>query len=140
VTALAVHLPAAATIPVAVAVAVLIGWYWRALGAEGVPESRRRIRRASSAVMLTGLPILVIALSFADDRSAPTLYLVSWLLVLFAVSVVLVTVGIDCANTLRLELRRRRREMERAAAALGDAVRAARATSATGDNRRGGGR
>ena len=86
-TWLAVHLPGALTIPAAVAVALVIGWYWRALNAERVPESRRRIRRASVAVMFMGVPILVVALSFADDHSAPTLYLVSCMFGLMAIFV-----------------------------------------------------
>ena len=116
--------------PAALAVAVVLGWYWRKLSRDDVPESRRRIRRASSAVMFLGLPILVVALSFADDRSAPTFYLSAWLLVLFTICVVLITVGVDLGNTLRIERAKRRREMERAAASLGDAVRAARAATA----------
>ena len=128
-TLAAVHLPAGVSVPVAVAVAAAIAWYWRTLAAAHVPESRRRIRRASAAVMLMGLPLLVVALSFADDQTAPTLYLVAWLLVLFTVAVVVLTAGADVVNTLRLEHQRHRQEIERATSSLSKAIRAARGSA-----------
>jgi uncharacterized membrane protein YedE/YeeE len=116
----AAHLPAALTIPLAVAVAVLILWYWKRLGADDVPESRRRIRRASMVVMLVGLPILVRALSFVDYKTQQGQYVVCWLLVLFCIGLILLAAAIDVFDTLRLTRQERRRNFldAHAAAAL----------------------
>jgi hypothetical protein len=113
----AVHLSAAVSVPAAVAAAVLMMWYWKRIGADDVPESRRRIRRASLAVMLVILPVLVHAVSFADADRAPGTYVAMWTLVLFAIVLILLTVGLDVLNTLRLSRRERRHSLIEAAAA-----------------------
>jgi len=119
----AAHLSPALSIPVAAAVAVLILWYWRRLGAPDVPGSRRRIRRASIAVILIALPILVRALSFVDYKTQQAQYVVCWLLVLFCIGLVLLAAAIDVFDILRLSRRERRRSFLDAAAAAraGDA-------------------
>ncbi|MHC4413993.1 MAG: hypothetical protein ACYS0G_01785 [Planctomycetota bacterium] len=122
----AVHLPAVATIPVGLALAVWIMWYWKRLGSDRVPDSRRRIRRASILVMLPSLPLLVAALSFIDARTSPRAYVVTWLLVLFAIGLVLATAGLDLINTARIQRRERQARMLEAAAALAEAAKTAR--------------
>ena len=114
------HLPAALTMPLAAAVAVLILWYWKRLGAADVPESRRRIRRASMVVMLVGLPILVRAVSFVDYTTQQVQYVVCWLLVLLGLALILLAAAIDVFDTLRLSRQERRRNFldAHAAAAL----------------------
>ena len=119
----AAHLPAAFTIPLAVVVALIILGYWRRLGTPEVPQSRRRIRRASLAVILAALPVTVAALSFAD---APNPYVVTWVLVMLCVGLVLITAALDLANTARLSRETRRQRFLEAAA---DAARSARAGS-----------
>jgi uncharacterized membrane protein SpoIIM required for sporulation len=116
----AAHLPAAMTIPIAVAVGLLILWYWKRLGADDVPESRRRIRRSSLVVMLIGLPILVRALSFVNYKTQQGQYIVSWLLVLFCLALILIAAAIDVFDTLRLSRQQRQRNFldAHAAAAL----------------------
>ena len=115
-----VHLPAALTMPLAVAVAVAILWYWKHLGAADVPEIRRRIRRVSMVVMLVGLPILVRAISFVDYKTQQVQYVVCWLLVLLGLAIILLAAAIDVFDTLRLSRQERRRNFldARAAAAL----------------------
>jgi len=123
----AAHLPAALTIAIAVAVAVLILWYWKCLGADDVPESRRRIRRASMVVILIALPILVRALSFVDYKTQQGQYVVCWLLVLFCISLVLLAAAIDVFDILRLSrLERRRSFLDTSAAAAAARAREAR--------------
>ncbi|MHC4775824.1 MAG: hypothetical protein ACYTBR_11270 [Planctomycetota bacterium] len=123
----AAHLPAALTVPIAVAVAVLILWYWRRLGAADVPKSRRRIRRASMAVILIALPILVRAISFLDYKTQQGQYVVCWLLVLFCIGLVLLAAAIDVFDILRLSrLERRRTFLDASAAAAAAAAARAR--------------
>jgi uncharacterized membrane protein YedE/YeeE len=117
----AAHFPAALTIPVAVAVALLILWYWRRLGAAGVPVSRRRIRRASMVVILVALPIFVVALSFVDYETQQRRYVISWLLVLFCIGLVLLTAAIDVFDILRLGRQERRRNFLDTSAAAASA-------------------
>ena len=113
----AAHLPAALTVSLAAPVVVLIVWYWVRLGADGVPRSRRWIRRSSMIVMLVGLPILVWALSFVDYTTQQGQYVISWLLVLFCIGLVLLAAAIDVFDTLRLSRQERRRTFLDAAAA-----------------------
>ena len=123
---LAVHLPAAVTIPLALVVAGWIMWYWHRLAAPEVPDSRRRIRRASLIVMLVSQPILVQALSFANSDTNPTAYVIAWLLVIFLVGLVLVTAGLDVLNTMRLQREQRRDRVIQAAVTLAEAAKTAR--------------
>ncbi len=124
---LAVHLPAAVTIPLALVVAGWIMWYWHRLAAPEVPDSRRRIRRASLIVMLVSQPILVQALSFANPHDTnPTAYVIAWLLVIFLVGLVLVTAGLDVLNTMRLQREQRRDRVIQAAVTRAEAAKTAR--------------
>jgi len=123
----AASLPAALTVPAAVAVAALILLYWRRLGATDAPESRRRIRRASMVVILIALPILVRALSFVNYKTQQGQYVVCWLLALFCISLVLLAAAIDLFDILRLSrLERRRSLLDASAAAAAARAREAR--------------
>lgn len=121
----AAHLPALVTIPPALALVVWVMWYWQRLGRPEVPDSRRRIRRASMIVILASLSLLVRGLSFLDPRTANWQYVINWLLVLFAVGLVVVTAGIDVVNTLRIERAEDRRRVAKAVKAFGKAAKAA---------------
>ncbi len=101
----AVHLPGSGTVPMAVAMGVWVMWYWQHLSRDEVPESRRRIRRASIIVMLAALPLFVRALSFVDSHADPRAYVIAWLLVVFAVGAVMVVAGLDVVNNLRIHRR-----------------------------------
>ncbi len=118
-----VHLHPSMTIPPAVLLTVVMAWYWRRLGAGDVPDSRRRIRRASIAVTLLTLPILVHAASFLDAEARPGQYVITWLLVMFCIGLVLLTAGLDVLNTMRLSHLHRRQRLERATADLIEASR-----------------
>ena len=100
-------LPAAVTVPPAALLVAWVLWYWRRLGRSNVPESRRRIRRASVAVMLAALPFVVQAASFLDAQTQPGAWAVTWILVMFALCLVVLMAGLDMLNTLRLARRKR---------------------------------
>ena len=95
------------SVPPAAALMLWLLWYWRRLGGGDVPESRRRIRRASTAVMLAGLPFLVVALSFLDAKIRPGAWAMTWVLVTFVLGLVVFAAGLDLFNTLRLGRRER---------------------------------
>ncbi len=99
---LAVHLPPAVTIPPVIGLALWIMWYWKRLDDPNVDAKRRRIRRASIVVMFVALIPFVWALSFVDHQTNPTGYVISWLLVLFAIGLVVVTAILDSLNTVRM--------------------------------------
>ncbi len=99
---LAAHLPAWLTLPPALLLVGWMLWYWRALGRPQVPDSRRRIRRASLLVMLAGMPFFVQALSFLDAKAQPYSWATTWLLVMFCLALLVLTAGLDLANTVRL--------------------------------------
>lgn len=126
---LAVSLPAAVTIPPALVVAGWIMWYWHRLAAPEVPDSRRRIRRASIIVILASLPILVRGLSFLDHATDHSQYIITWLLVLFTLGLVVVTAGIDLVNTLRIERKADRQRVAKAVTAFGKAAKTAGPTT-----------
>ncbi len=98
----AVHLPPALTIPIAIGLALWILWYWKCLDDPKVDAKRRRIRRASIVVMFVSLIPFVRALSFVDYQTNPTGYVISWLLVSFAIGLVVVTAILDTLNTVRM--------------------------------------
>ena len=129
------HLPAAGTIPPALAAAVWILWYSMRLGAGEVSQSRRRIRQASLIVMFLSLPLLVSALSFIDPARSPRAYVMAWLGVMVGVAMVLLAAGIDLLNTWRLERRQRRWHLSEDAAAMAGAARRAGAGGAGGRGR-----
>ncbi len=91
----------AVSIPIALICAVWIVWYWRRLGRPDVPESRRRIRRASMLVMIVTLPIMVRGVSFVDETS-PIDFVVAWGMIILLILLLLVVAAIDLWNNLRL--------------------------------------
>lgn len=99
---LAVHLSPAVTIPAAIGLAAWIMWYWKRLDDPTVDAKRRRIRHASIAVMFVALIPFVRALSFVDHQTDPSGYVISWLLVSFAIGLVVVTAILDTLNTVRI--------------------------------------
>lgn len=101
-TIASVLLAPAVTVPAAAAFLFWLLWYWRQLGRETVPDSRRRIRRASTAVMLAGLPFLVVALSYLDATTGPGTWAMTWVLVMFVLLLVVFAAALDVFNTLRL--------------------------------------
>lgn len=92
------------SIPIAMICAVWIVWYWRRLGHHEVPESRRRIRRASMLVMAVTLPIMVRGVSFVDENT-PVDFVVAWGMIILLILLLLVVAMIDLWNNLRLHRR-----------------------------------
>ncbi|MEE9130564.1 MAG: hypothetical protein V3T84_11145 [Phycisphaerales bacterium] len=123
---LAVHLPPALTIPSAIGLALWILWYWKCLDDPKVDAKRRRIRRASIVVMFVSLAPFVRALSFVDHKTNPTEYFISWLLVLFALGLVVVTAIIDAVNTVRMHHEEQIDEAAKASSDLRNVVKQAR--------------
>ena len=99
---LAVHLSPAVTILPAIGLAVWIMWYWKRLDDPKVDAKRRRIRRASILVMFVALIPFVRALSFVDHQTDPSGYVTSWLLVAFALGLIVLTAILDTLNTVRM--------------------------------------
>ena len=111
---------AAAKIPPYVSVVALgaatvaVVWYWRRLGAEDVPLSRRWIRRVSTGLMLVAFALMVRAMSFLDPQiEAHKLdYAHTWIVALLVVGLVGVSAVVDLVNTVRLVLRQQAAEAE----------------------------
>jgi len=99
---LAVHVPPWVSVPLAVVLVAWILWYWSRMGSAVVPESRRRIRRASVLVMLVGVPFFVQAISFLDPQTQPATWVTTWMLVMFCIVLIVVTAALDVLNTMRL--------------------------------------
>jgi hypothetical protein len=126
-TLAAVHLAPTLTIPLAIALSGLLAWYWFRLGRAEVPTSRRRIRRASLAIMLLSLPMFVRALSFLDPEVDQRPYVLTWTIATLMVLVVIVAAVIDAVNNLRLHHAQRLDALHEAAIELAQAVRDRRA-------------
>lgn len=118
-------LPATATIPVAIAIGLILLWYWMHLGSEHFPSSRRRIRRASVVLMVISLPIFVRAISLNHTRQ-PTEFVIWWTLAAFLVFLVVVTAGLDVLNSMKLQRDRQIDEAARDIAAMINAARESR--------------
>lgn len=78
--------PAAVSVPAAIALAVLLAWYFVRLGRAEVPRGRRRLRRASIVCALVALVPLVRALTFVHPHEDRVGWAVSWSIVLFALT------------------------------------------------------
>jgi peptidoglycan/LPS O-acetylase OafA/YrhL len=120
VTFAAVLLAPSLSVPAAAALALWLLWYWRRLGRELVPESRRRVRRAATAVMLAGIVCLVPALSFLDPEAMPGAWALAWVMVMILLAIMMAAAAIDVFNTLRLA------RQERVDRAIQEAVERAR--------------
>jgi len=105
----ATHLPAAATVPLALALLAVVGWYWTRLGAAGVPPVRRRLRRASPACALAGLPAVAAGFSIVDPDVRPVPYAIVWTIALAALLAVVALAVVDtlaCVGEYRRETER----------------------------------
>lgn len=98
----AVHLHPAISLLAAVAIAIWIVWYWRRLGMDDVPRSRRKIRRYSLATIALSLVFFVRVLSFIERATQPRQYMVTWSLALLMVMIVIAIALLDALNNLRL--------------------------------------
>jgi hypothetical protein len=105
------------TVPAAIVIAGIIGWYWWRLGRTSVPRSRRLIRRVSMVLVLLLLPGLVRGLSYVDADVDGQAFVVTWSVTTLLVLLVLLVACIDALLTLGQE----RCAMERGLSArLGD--------------------
>ena len=108
------HLSPVLTIPLVVMIAVVLGWYWRRLGLEDVPSSRRNIRRLSLAIMLLSLSAFVRGLSFLDPAVQRREYLIAWLVAIMLVVLVAILAVIDAANNSRIHRHMRHQQLHEA--------------------------
>jgi hypothetical protein len=102
----AAHLPLAFTLPLAAVLVALLAWHWRRLGRAAVPDSRRRIRRASIVLMLMEIPSLLAGFSLIDGSVDPTRYVLVWTGAGIVLLLILTCVVLDVFNTLHLHARR----------------------------------
>lgn len=124
-----VHLPPAVSIPMALAAAAWIVWYWFRFGRNDVPPSRRKIRRTSIIIMLVSLPMFVRALSFVDPQVQQREYIRTWMLAMLVLLMVMATAGIDALNNLRLHQRHRHDALRDAALELARQIKTRRQAS-----------
>ncbi len=101
--AAAVH--PAITIPAGALLVAIIAWYWKRLGAPEVPETRRRLRRASIAVMVVFIFVLVGALSFVNHRTNQSQFVVIWSIAISLLLIVVFIAFMDVVNNLRIHRR-----------------------------------
>ena len=127
VTIAAVHLAPAITIPLAVMLAAFLVWYWGRLSGADVPDSRRRIRRASLIVMAVAIIPFLRAASFIDpDAADPHVrqdYVVTWTLCGVLLMIIVGLAMLDVFNNMRLRRRHARAMIELAATRLGQLAR-----------------
>ena len=110
------------TIPLAILLVAIGAWYWRRLGRGSVPRVRRRIRRASLAVVAFGLVMIVIGASLLDPATRSYAYLLSWSAVLVAVVMMVLLAALDALVTVRLHQRSVDRRLLRDAFRLRGAI------------------
>jgi hypothetical protein len=106
---LAVHAHPALIVPLALAIAAPLAWYWVRLGRDDVPASRRRIRRGSMILMGAILVMLVIGLSIVDETRDKNAYLLTWAGAMIAVMLMIPVALLDAANNMSLYRRNRSR-------------------------------
>ena len=127
------------TIPAAILLVAIGAWYWRRLGRGSVPRVRRRIRRASLAVVAFGLVMIVIGASLLDPADRSYAYLLSWAAVLVAVVMMVLLAALDALVTVRLHQRsidrRLLRDAYRLRGAIADRDPEASSRSSDGDPR-----
>lgn len=114
----AVHVAPWVTAPLGAVVGLALGWLWWWQGRDGVPPSRRRIRRASLLLGLVLVPMLVAGLSFVDPSVDPRRYAEIWSLVLVLLGLIVATAVIDAVNSLRVHALEQRAESRGEADAL----------------------
>jgi hypothetical protein len=97
-----------------------------------MPASRRRIRIVNGLLMLFTLPLAAYALGIADPTNDKRGFVLSWMFVSGAVTIVLLVAIVDLVNTWRLhrlelrnlivEIRSRRAKVVRPALKSGEAT------------------
>lgn len=101
-------IPAWIAVPIAVIMMIVVAAHAQALAkAEGVPESRRRIRLANAGLMLVTIPLLTIGFSLISSAAQPRLWVMVWLGAMLLVVMILALAVMDTLNTVRLSRRRR---------------------------------
>lgn len=91
-------------VPVAAAVMLFVAAHALSLGESDHPASRKRIRLASSVVMLLTVPLLTVAFCVLDPNVHPREWALSMLASICMVSFVLLLAGLDIINTMRLSM------------------------------------
>lgn len=97
--------PAWATVPLAIAAALALAWYFARLGRADVPRARRWMRRSSAVLLAASLVPLVRALSFVHPHEDREGWAVAWSLVLMAVVVCALLAVVDFIATARSGVR-----------------------------------
>jgi undecaprenyl pyrophosphate phosphatase UppP len=123
---LAVLVHPAFSIPAAAAVIAMIAWYWQRLSAPDVPDTRRRLRRASMAVMVAFLFVCVGAMSFVNQQTNQSQFVVVWSIAITLLLVVIFIAFLDVINNLRIHRRLAARAATDARARLAQAAAEAR--------------
>jgi len=95
----------AITIPAAAAAVALIAWYWLRLSAPDVPDTRRRLRRASMAVMVVFIFVSVGAMSFVNRQTNQSQFVVVWSIAIALLLIVVFIAFLDVLNNLRIHRR-----------------------------------
>ena len=113
---IAAQLPWVLTVPIAIVFGNAILWYWIALNKPNVLASRRRIRRASMAVLLVSLPVFVRAISFINHQANPNQFVIIWSMLLLLLLLLVITAIADAINTMNIHREQQIKEMAKAAA------------------------
>lgn len=95
----------AITIPAAAAAVAMIAWYWRRLSLPEVPDTRRRLRRASLAVMVVFIFVCVGAMSFVSRQTNQSQFVVVWSIAISLLLAVVFIAFLDVLNNLRIHRR-----------------------------------
>jgi len=105
-----VHVQPSITVPLALALAAGLAWYWWRVGRRWKRAARRVVRRLSILLIALSLPALVRGLSFSNPFDEPQAYLVTWTVATMLVLAVLAVGSLDAVLTYRVH----RREYEEA--------------------------
>ncbi len=112
-------------IPVVGVLMLMVAGHIGVLVESQAPASRRRIRIANGWVMLMELPMLGAGFGFVDSNTSPRLFALVWVAAIALLGISIGLAILDVANTLRLNLRTRRR-LRRTADTLATRVNAMR--------------
>ena len=96
-----VHISPTLTIPFAVVLMVILGWYWWRLGRAATPLRRRNIRRFATSIMLITVPFLVLGLSMIDSAINQNGYIMSWSVVMSLLVLLILCAVFDMLNNVR---------------------------------------
>jgi uncharacterized membrane protein len=95
----------AITIPAAAAAIALIAWYWQRLSGPEVPDTRRRLRRTSMAIMVAFIFVSVGAMSFVNQQTNQSQFVVVWSIAISLLLIVVFIAFLDVLNNLRIQRR-----------------------------------